>query len=41
MSIKDEFCEAVKEAFPPEGVVVVCPETGELVFVEDEPGKEK
>ena len=37
----DEFCEAVEAAFPPEGVVVECPETGELVFVEDESGDEQ
>ena len=41
MSMRAESCEAVEAAFPPDGVVVVCPETGELVFVEVEGGADK
>jgi hypothetical protein len=39
--MRDELCEAVKEVFPPEGVFVECPETGELVFVEVDSEDEK
>lgn len=41
MSMRAESCEAVKEAFPPDGVFVECPETGELVFVEDDSEADK
>ena len=41
MRMTAESYEAIKEAFPPEGVFVECPETEELVFVEVEPETEK
>jgi hypothetical protein len=41
VSIKAESNDAIKRAFPPEGIFVECPETGKLVFVEVEQNKEK